>query len=202
MPAGIAAARVAPAMPVLRPLAHGTAILLLAGLALAAGRAAAGDAPLLQQRFQAWTLVCYPPRQPTGPRLLDPEAQVTRPGCQIEQPVRLSDAAKVAAVVRVRLLGPKRQPFLLFVLPPNADQKAGLSYAVGEAGEREVVRIRECTPSECVAAQTLDIDLLDALGGAKSLLIGFRPGGKAVAALVALAGFTEAYAALLQTERQ
>jgi invasion protein IalB len=190
-------------MPPSRPSARRATLLALALLSLLAGPAVAEeDAPMLQQHFAAWLLVCYPARQPTGPRLLDPEAQVTRPGCQIEQPVRLSDQDKVAAVVRVRLLGPKRQPFLLFVLPPNADRGAGLSYAVGEEGDREVVRIRECTPRECVAAQTLDDDLRDALGRAKSLLIGFRPGGKAVAALVALAGFSEAYAALLQTERQ
>jgi invasion protein IalB len=180
------------------------AFLVLALLALLAGTARAAedvpDAPTLQRQFEAWMLVCYPPRTATGPRLLDPEAQATRPACQIEQPVRLRDQAKVAAVVRVRLLGPKRQPFLLFVLPPNADRKAGLSYAIGEEGSRELVRIRECTPRDCVAAQTLDDDLLEALGHAKSLLIGFRPDDTTVAALVALAGFPDAYAALVQAD--
>jgi invasion protein IalB len=173
-------------------------------LALPAGSPAGAqdgaDAPTLQQHFAAWTLLCFPPRTPSGPRLLDPEAQVTKPACQVEQPVRLKDEAKVAAVVRVRLLGPKRQAFLLFVLPPNADPRTGLSFAVGEQGEREQVRIRNCTPNECVAARTLDADLLAALGKARSLLIGFRPGGKSVAALLALDGFAEAYRALLQND--
>ncbi|MFO1059297.1 MAG: invasion associated locus B family protein [Dongiaceae bacterium] len=191
-------------MPSPRSPACRAALLVLAALALLAPRPAAAEdapgAPTLQQHFAAWTLGCYPPRPPTGPRLLEPEAQSTRQACQIEQPVRLADQDKVAAVVRVRLLGPKRQPFLLFVLPPNTDPKTGLSFAVGEQGDAEQVRIRNCTPRECVAARTLDEDLLERLGHAESLLIGFRPGGKSVAALLALAGFTEAYRALLAND--
>ena len=158
---------------------------------------AAAQGPTSSQRFNAWRLDCYPPKvKPTsGVATFDTQG-ATRSNCQLQQEIRLqSDRTKVAAIVRVRLFGAERQPFLLLLLPPNAQTDLGVTYAIDSADPFKV-RIRECTAEECVAALLLDGQRLYALRHGSQLAVGFKVGGTSIATLVALDGFDAAYAGL------
>jgi invasion protein IalB len=177
-------------------------IVLLACLTLVAatGASAAAQSPESSRTFKAWRLDCFAPKA----RATDgPDAFDTRPpagsNCQMQQEIRLQGGQdKVAAIARVRLFGPSRQPFLLLVLPPNAEADLGVSYAVDDGAPLKV-RIRECTARNCVAALQLDADLLDALRRGSRLAVGFKVGATSLATLVALDGFAAAYAGLEAT---
>ena len=174
-------------------------ILSLAGLALIAalGGPAVAQAPVSSQSFRAWRLDCYPPKPKATEGVAAFEGDATaRPSCQMQQEIRLQgEPGKVAAIVRVRLFGPQRQPFLLLVLPPNAAAELGVTYAVDDASPFKA-RIRECTAQECVAALLLDDARLEALRGGNRLTVAFKVGGTSLAMLVALDGFAAAFGGL------
>jgi invasion protein IalB len=173
--------------------------LLVVMVALAGVPAAAQQGPTSSQRFNAWRLDCFAPKEKPTEGVAALEAQQARSNCQMQQEIRLqSDPSKVAAIVRVRLLGADRQPFLLFVLPPNAQADLGISYAI-DGAEPFKVRIRECTAQQCVAALLLDGQRLYALRNGKQITVGFKVGGTSIAAVIALDGFAAAYAGLAGT---
>ena len=166
----------------------------------ATGLPAAAQTPESSRTFKAWRLECFPPK---AKATAGTDAFETRPpagsNCQMQQEIRLQgDRARVAAIARVRLFGPERTPFLLLLLPPNAETDLGVIYAVDEAAPLKI-RVRECTPQNCVAALQLDADRLDALRQGNRLAVGFKVGGTSIAAQIALDGFAAAYAGLEAT---
>jgi invasion protein IalB len=142
--------------------------------------AIAGRAPIREgfvgvADFGAWRLICVP-----GPNVALPppggdETQGSKTNsCRLNQEVAApEEPSRILLAANLSVVGPLEKPALMLRLPVTF--RAGDSIALRIDQDLAVrTSVRDCTPSECVAASDLSNENWDRLVGAESLQIMFR----------------------------
>jgi invasion protein IalB len=148
--------------------------------------------------FGDWRLICVPGPNAGVPAPGTDEAQAAKTNsCRLNQEVAApEEPSRILLAANLSVVGPQEKPALLLRLPGTF--KAGDSIALRIDQDLAVrTAVRDCTPSECVAASDLSDDNWTRLVGAESLQIMFRMrDGKMVFLNLGTSGLGDAAAAL------
>ena len=166
-------------------------ILIAVALALFLGGTGASRAqsPMPSQAFKDWRYSCLAQQAAAGTTAPSAPKQI----CLIQHEVR--NGGNLILAARVRLIGPQKQPVLLFFLPPSVGAKTPVGFAVDQRTSA-TTQVRECNAQLCWAVVPIGDDLLGSLKAGQQLAVVVKPGAGESRLLVSLSGFTSAFTAL------
>jgi len=163
----------------------------MAQTSTSAAQPAAAPAPGQTQTFRAWALDCLVPK--TGPG-------AGKRACFIHYEARdKTDPKQITARAVIRYGGNPRKLNLIFQLPPNTVQAAGISLTV-DVGKPLTTPIQACLAKFCYGAVDLSPDLEAQAKAGQQLMLGFTAKDKGPQQVpVPLYGITAALQALDKT---
>jgi len=163
--------------------------------------------------FGQWRLICIP-----GPSRQDglspagtPETTAAPPAkapnaCRINRempapaPNEASSGAQVIIAANFSLIGPKRVPAAMLRLPVTARPGDAIGLRFDDGAEVQT-KVRDCAPTECLAAGTLTASDWDHLSTARSLQVSFPAANRQWVLLdLPVDGLSTAIAALKRAE--
>jgi invasion protein IalB len=139
--------------------------------------------------FGRWRLICVrgPARQDTlnSATGTGVAPEVRKGGaansCRVNQEMRASRPAEppgqVIIAINFSLIGPKRVPAAMLRLPVTARPGDAIGLRFGDGAAVQTI-VRDCAPTECLAAGTLTQSDWDHLSAAKNLQVSFPAAGR------------------------